>query len=138
MLIQKFQNPIKIKNTKIQIQTKKLVTEPHFGTQADLGQNQLLRYTRVLFRSSQPLAPDLLPARLHSSVGRASHRYREVMGSNPFGASEFFLGFICNCLSYFMTARDTFTFILYPQCSHMIFIICTSCHSQLGHFAVKI
>ena len=130
MLIQKFQNPI----TKKKLQTKKLVTEPHFGTQAGLGQNQLLRCTRVLFRSSQPHAPDLLPARLHS----ASHRYREVMGSNPFGASEFFLGFICNSLSYFMTARDTFTFILYPQCSQMIFIIYTSCHSQLGHFAVKI
>ena len=29
----------------------------------------------------------------------------------PFGASEFFLGFICNCLSYFITVRITFTCI---------------------------
>ena len=27
----------------------------------------------------------------------------EDMGPNPVGASEFFLGFICNCLSYFIT-----------------------------------
>ena len=33
----------------------------------------------------------------------------EVMGSNPIGASEFFLGFICNCLSYFTTAKISFT-----------------------------
>ena len=53
----------------------------------------------------------------------------EVMGSNPVGASDFFLGFICNCLSYFTTARITFTCILYPQCTHMIFTIYTSCSS---------
>ena len=33
----------------------------------------------------------------------------EVMGSNPVGASEFFLGFICNCSSYFITAKISFT-----------------------------
>ena len=33
------------------------------------------------------------------------------MGLNPIGASEFFLGFICNCLSYFTTAKiDLFHF----------------------------
>ena len=36
----------------------------------------------------------------------------EVMGSNPVGASESFLGSICNCLSYFITARITFTSII--------------------------
>ena len=36
------------------------------------------------------------------------------MGSNPVGASEFFLGFLCNYLSYFTTAKITFTSILYP------------------------
>ena len=30
---------------------------------------------------------------LHSSVGRASHRYREVTGSNPVEALNFFSGF---------------------------------------------
>ena len=33
----------------------------------------------------------------------------EVMGSNPVGASEYFLGFICNCLSYFTSAKISFT-----------------------------
>ena len=31
-------------------------------------------------------------------------------------------GFICDCLSYFITARITFTCILYSQCIYMIFI----------------
>ena len=52
------------------------------------------------------------------------------MGSNPVGASEFFLGFLCNCLSYFTTAKISFTSILYPQFTHMIFIVYTSRHSQ--------
>ena len=30
------------------------------------------------------------------------------MGSNPVEASDFFLGFLCNCLSYFTTAKITF------------------------------
>ena len=38
----------------------------------------------------------------------------EVMGSNPIGASDFFLGFLCTCLSYFTTAKITFTCI--PVC----------------------
>ena len=50
----------------------------------------------------------------------------EVMGSNPVGASEFFLGFICNCLGYFTTAKISFASILYPQFTRMIFIIYTS------------
>ena len=32
----------------------------------------------------------------------------EVMSSNPIEASDFFLGFICNCLSYFTTAKISF------------------------------
>ena len=51
---------------------------------------------------------------------------------NSVGASEFFLGFICNCLSYFTTAKISFTSILYLQFTHMIFIIYTSCHSVLN------
>ena len=35
-----------------------------------------------------------------------------IPGSNPFGASEFVLGFICNCSSYFTTAKISFTPIL--------------------------
>ena len=39
-----------------------------------------------------------------------------------FEASQFFLGFICS----FITARITFTCILYLQCIHVIYIIYTS------------
>ena len=39
---------------------------------------------------------------------------------------EFFLGFMCNCLSYFTTANISFMSILYPQFTHMIFIRYTS------------
>ena len=50
----------------------------------------------------------------------------DVMGLNPVGASEFFLGFICNFLSYFITGKISLSFILYPQFTHMIFLICNS------------
>ena len=36
----------------------------------------------------------------------------EVMGSNLIKASDFFLGFLCNCLSCFTNAKITFTSIL--------------------------
>ena len=62
--------------------------------------------------------------RLHNSVGRAT-------GWNPVGASEYFLGFICNSLSYFTTAKISFTSILYPQFTQMIFIIYTSRQTQV-------
>ena len=45
----------------------------------------------------------------------------------PFFLGYFFLRFICNCLSYFITTRIPFTCILYPQCTHRIFIIYTPC-----------
>ena len=45
----------------------------------------------------------------------------EVIGSKPVRASEFFLGFIYNYVSYFIkSSRITFTCILYRQCTHMI------------------
>ena len=37
----------------------------------------------------------------------------------------FLAGFICNCLSYFTTAKISFTLTLYPQFTHMIFIMYT-------------
>ena len=51
------------------------------------------------------LAPDLLPARLH----RASHRYRGGHGFESRRSLRIFLGFICNCLGYFRTAKISFT-----------------------------
>ena len=50
----------------------------------------------------------------------------EVVGLNPVGASEFFLGFICNCLRYFITAKISFNSILHLQFTHIILIIYTS------------
>ena len=51
------------------------------------------------------------PTRLHtcSSVGRESHGYCRGHAFKSHVASEFFLGFICNCLNYYVTARITFT-----------------------------
>ena len=37
----------------------------------------------------------------------------EVMGSNPVGASDCFLGFICNCLSYITTAKISYTSMMW-------------------------
>ena len=50
-------------------------------------------------------------------------------------ASECFLGFISNRLSYFITVRITFTCILYPQWTHMI--SCTHHVGFLFHSSAK-
>ena len=42
-------------------------------------------------------------------------------------ASEFFLGFLCNCFSCFPTARITFTGILYIYSAFVWFILYTHC-----------
>ena len=65
------------------------------------------RSERDLHSNLIELAPDLFIAQLvehHTGI-------TEVMGSNPVGASEFFLGLIHNCLSYFTTAKISFTSI---------------------------
>ena len=51
------------------------------------------------------------------------------MDSNPVGASELFLGFICNCLSYFITARITFNYMLirFSYVHSTFIIIVTQC-----------
>ena len=36
---------------------------------------------------------------LHSSAGRASHRYREITGSNPVEVLNFFLASLRNCIN---------------------------------------
>ena len=46
-------------------------------------------------------------------------RIKNISESDLRSASDFFLGFICS----FITARITLTYILYPQCAHVIFII---------------
>ena len=46
---------------------------------------------------------------LHSSVGRASHRYRGEHGFESRWSLGMFSGLFCNCLTCFITARITFT-----------------------------
>ena len=60
------------------------------------------------------LALDLLAARLHahSSVGRASHRYREGHGLEFRWSLRIFSGLFCKCLSYFTTAKMFFHFYI--------------------------
>ena len=62
----------------------------------------------------EPMTNSHLTCFQQGFIAQLIEQYRtsiaEVMGSNTVGASEFFLGFICNCFkSYFITARITFT-----------------------------
>ena len=68
------------------------------------------------------------------------HSYEANKGQKKFnvGASKVFLGFICNCLSYFITLEISFTSILYLQFTHMIFIIYTSCPRSMMPCSVYI
>ena len=52
---------------------------------------------------------------LHSSVGRASHRYREVTGSNPVEVLDFFQASLRNCLNCVSLRRSYLHFISFPQ-----------------------
>ena len=52
---------------------------------------------------------------LHSSVGRASHRYREVTGSNPVEVLNFFQASLRNCLNCVSLRRSYLHFISCPQ-----------------------
>ena len=45
----------------------------------------------------------------------ASHRAPLIEWERGVGASEFFLGFICNCLSYFTPAKISFTSIIHSS-----------------------
>ena len=50
-------------------------------------------------------------------------RIKNTSERDPVGVSEFFLGFICNCLSYFTTAKISFTSILNIHSTDSIEII---------------
>ena len=66
-----------------------------------------------------------------------------MVTSSNFCNLNIFLTFLCNCFSCFITARITFTSILYLQCIYMIiYIIYTSfqyfsCRSLPRHVAIK-
>ena len=49
---------------------------------------------------------------LHSSVGRASHRYREITGSNPFEVLNFFQASLRNCINCVSLRRSFLHFII--------------------------
>ena len=55
----------------------------------------------------------------------------ELMGSNPIEASDFFLGFVYNCLSCFTTATITFTYILFIH-SALIWSLSYTHHVRTG------
>ena len=54
------------------------------------------------------------------------------------GASEFFLGFICNCLSYFTTAKISFTSILSIQNKLLFRLFCQFCEYYFVHSGIRI
>ena len=70
-----------------------------------------------------------LPLQVREEL-RVLLQHNNSRNSNPVGVSEFVLGFICDCLSYFTTVKISFISILYPQFTHMIFIIYTPRNSR--------
>ena len=58
---------------------------------------------------------------LHSSVGRASHRYREVTGSNPVEVLNFFSGFFMQ-LHKLRSLRRSFLHFHFISAVHIWFI----------------
>ena len=79
-------------------------------------------YIFYYHRVYHELTIDHLSMWLGSSVDRALHRYRKVMGSNPVQAWVFFFsGCFFNCLSWKHTARIKFHSNLVPAKSPYIF-----------------
>ena len=80
------------------------------------------------FTGKYELTIDLAPSVwLHSSVGRASHRYRYI-------AEDFFRLLYSNCLNWKFTAKITYHLHIYPQflyeSFHIHFIITKSMKSE--------
>ena len=73
---------------------------------------------------------------LHSSVGRASHRYREVTGLNPVEVLIFFFqASLRNCLNCVHCDDHFFIFILFPQFIYDLFHI--ECFHSRGRHLCK-
>ena len=60
---------------------------------------------------------------LHSSVGRASHRYREVTGSNSVEVLNFFQASLRNCINWVHCDDYFLIFISLPQFIYDLFHI---------------
>ena len=56
---------------------------------------------------------------LHSSVGRASHLYREVTGSNPVEVLDFFQASLRNCINC-VHCDDHFFIFTFVFCCHYV------------------
>ena len=85
-------------------------------------------YHQHSFLSREHMNPQLTCSQrqwLHSSVGRASHRYREVTGSNPVEVLDFFFfqASLRNCLNCVSLRRSYLHFISFPQFIYMIHFI---------------
>ena len=75
-------------------------------------------YRQHSFLSRKHMNPQLTCSRrqwLHSSVGRASHRYRDVTGSNPVEVLNFFQASHRNCINCVHADDHFFIFISFPQ-----------------------
>ena len=77
------------------------------------------------FLSREHMNPQLTCSQcqwLHSSVGRASHRYREVTGSNPVEVLNFFQASLRNCINWFTaTTISSFSVLSYVhETSHKV------------------
>ena len=76
------------------------------------------RWERVKFLSREHMNPQLTCSQrqwLHSSVGRASHRYREVTGSNPVEVLNFFQASSRSCINCVHCDDHFFIFIVLFQ-----------------------
>ena len=92
----------------------------------------------------------MIAHRFHAQLSRTfvvnkNNKPSNLLIRKPGSLRNFFLGFICNCLSYFTTEKITFTSILYPQFTHMICIIYTHnanqeicCHESCVHIFISL
>ena len=71
---------------------------------------------------SYKLTLDLLPTIRLQTMAEHCTCIAEVMGLNPIEASEFFLGFLCNCLSCFTTVQCIYKIYIIYIWSHFLHI----------------
>ena len=77
------------------------------------------------FLSREHMNPQLTCSQrqwLHSSVGRASHRYREVTGSNPVEVLNFFQASLRNCINCVHCDDHFFIFVFYFSCTRSLML----------------
>ena len=83
-------------------------------------------YRQHSFLSRKHMNPQLTRSRrqwLHSSVGRASHRYRDVTGSNSVEVLNFFPASLRNCINCVHCYDHFFIFVSFPQFIYDLFHI---------------